>query len=120
MAMVTNEQRGTGYKARITEPGMEMAGKSGTAQVRIISKAERDTGVKKNEDLPWRFRDHALFVGFAPLTNPRFACAVVVEHGGGGSSVAGPLVRDILLETQKREIMKRLAGCPTCGGEHRG
>ncbi|WP_395826304.1 penicillin-binding protein 2 [Elstera sp.] len=120
MAMVTNEQRGTGYKARITEPGMEMAGKSGTAQVRIISKAERDTGVKKNEDLPWRFRDHALFVGFAPLTNPRFACAVVVEHGGGGSAVAGPLVRDILLETQKREILKRLAGCPTCGGEHRG
>ncbi len=120
MAMVTNEQRGTGYKARITEPGLEMAGKSGTAQVRIISKAERDTGVKKNEDLPWRFRDHALFVAFAPLVNPRFACAVVVEHGGGGSSVAGPMVRDILLETQKRDAVKRVAGCPTCGGEHRG
>lgn len=120
MGMVTNDQRGTGYKARITEPGLEMAGKSGTAQVRIISKAERDAGVKKNEDLPWRFRDHALFVGFAPVNNPRFACAVVVEHGGGGSSVAGPMVRDILLETQKRDLEKRLAGCPTCGGEHRG
>lgn len=120
MSMVTNDQRGTGYKARILDPGLEMAGKSGTAQVRIITKAERDAGVKKNEDLPWRFRDHALFVGFAPVHNPRFACAVVVEHGGGGSSVAGPIVRDILLETQKRDLQRRLAGCPTCGGAHSG
>ena len=66
---------------------MEMAGKSGTAQVRRISKHERDTRVLKNEERPWKERDHALFVAFAPVNAPRYAISVVVEHGGGGSSV---------------------------------
>jgi len=62
--------------------------------------AERLSGVKKNEDLPWRQRDHALFVAFAPVAAPRFAISVVVEHGGGGSAVAAPIARDILIEAQ--------------------
>ncbi len=102
MAAVTNMDRGTAFRSRITEPGFEMAGKTGTAQVRIITMAEREKGVRKNEDLPWKQRDHALFVGYAPAHAPRFACSVVVEHGGGGSAVAAPIARDILLETQKR------------------
>ena len=53
--------------------------------------------------LPWRRRDHALFVAYAPVHKPRYACAVVVEHGGGGSKVAAPIVRDILTETQRRD-----------------
>src|SRR3546814_16791274 len=65
--------------------------------------AERAAGVTKNEQLPWRRRDHALFVAFAPVHKPRYACAVVVEHGGGGSTVAAPIARDILLETQHRD-----------------
>src|SRR3546814_10279237 len=65
--------------------------------------AERAAGVTKNEQLPWRRRDHALFVAFAPVHKPRYACAVVVEHGGGGSAVAAPIARDILLETQRRD-----------------
>jgi penicillin-binding protein 2 len=103
MDAVTNNRRGTAYKARIQEEGWEMAGKTGTSQVRRISLAERAAGVFKNEQLPWRRRDHALFVGYAPVHSPRYACAVVVEHGGGGSSTAAPIVRDILSETQRRD-----------------
>ncbi|MDQ2102672.1 penicillin-binding protein 2 [Azospirillum isscasi] len=100
---VTNAPNGTAYKSRITEPGFEMAGKTGSAQVRRITMAERSTGVKKNEDLPWRERDHALFISYAPVSSPRYACAVFVEHGGGGSTAAAPIARDILLECQKRD-----------------
>jgi penicillin-binding protein 2 len=107
MNRVTNEQRGTAYAARIKEEGMEMSGKTGTAQVRRISKAERDTRVLKNHERPWRERDHALFVGYAPSDNPRYAVAVVVEHGGGGSKVAAPIARDLLLATQKRDPANR-------------
>lgn len=101
MNAVTNEAGGTAYRARIAIPGMEMSGKTGTAQVRRISAAERDRGVKKNEELPWIQRDHALFVAYAPEDAPRWACAVIVEHGGGGSAVAAPIARDILIEVQK-------------------
>jgi len=106
MNAVTNTERGTAYQKRITEKGMEMAGKTGTAQVRRISKAERDSRVLKNKERPWKERDHALFVAFAPVDKPRYAVAVVVEHGGGGSAVAAPLARDILLETQRRDPSK--------------
>jgi penicillin-binding protein 2 len=97
MFAVCNSQRGTGYSARIDDKSMRLAGKSGTSQVRNISAAERASGVISNNDLPWIRRDHALFVGFAPFDAPRYAAAVVVEHGGGGSTVAGPIVRDALL-----------------------
>lgn len=112
MDAVTNSNRGTARRARIKEKGLEMAGKTGTAQVRRISKYERDTRVLKNKERPWKDRDHALFVAFAPVKKPRYAIAVVVEHGGGGSAVAAPIARDILLETLKRdpsEYNERLA-----------
>ncbi len=92
--------------ARASATGIDefpMAGKTGTVQVRRITKAEREKGVIKNEDLPWRQRDHALFVGYAPVENPRYAVAVVVEHGGGGSSVAAPIARDIMKEAYRRK-----------------
>ncbi len=95
---------GTAFAARILEPSMAMAGKTGTAQVRRITMAERNSGgVRKNEDLPWNRRDHALFVAYAPIGNPRYACSVIVEHGGGGSAVAAPLARDILIDCQRRD-----------------
>ncbi|MEI6984522.1 MAG: penicillin-binding protein 2 [Rhodospirillaceae bacterium] len=118
MNLVVNHPHGTAYKARITEPGFEMGGKTGTSQVRRITMAERSTGVVKNEDLPWRERDHALFIGFAPVDAPRYAMAVVVEHGGGGSAVAVPIVRDVLLECQRRDPARSSAitasGDPDC------
>ncbi|WP_099827384.1 penicillin-binding protein 2 [Oceaniglobus indicus] len=97
MYAVTNTRRGTGYSVRIDADNQRIAGKSGTSQVRNITVAERARGVTSNADLPWERRDHALFVAYAPYENPTHAAAVVVEHGGGGSSVAGPLARDILL-----------------------
>ena len=102
MDLVSNHQRGTAYRSRIKEEGWELAGKTGTSQVRRITLAERAAGVTKNEQLPWRRRDHALFVCFAPVHAPRYACAVIVEHGGGGSKYAAPIARDIMLETQRR------------------
>jgi len=107
MAGVCNEENGTGFKTRITQPGMEMGGKSGTAQVKRITMQERERGVRQNEDRPWRDRDHALFVAFAPLAAPRYACAVIVEHGGSGSTVAAPICRDVLMEVQKRDPLRR-------------
>ena len=97
MVHVVNGAHGTGRTARIVNDMLKMAGKSGTSQVRNISAAERETGVVGNNDLPWEQRDHALFVAFAPVEAPRYAVAVVVEHGGGGSTVAAPIARDALL-----------------------
>jgi len=109
MNAVSNEPGGTAFKARIDIEGMWLSGKTGTAQVRRITLRERETGVKKNEDLPWKERDHALFVAYAPEDNPRYSIAVVVEHGGGGSAVAAPIARDIMIEVQKKE-RARIAG----------
>lgn len=104
MTQVVNSDHGTSYSARIVTEALRMAGKSGTAQVRNISAAERETGVVGNEDLPWEKRDHALFVAYAPADAPRYACAVVVEHGGGGSSAAAPVVRDALLRAMTGKL----------------
>lgn len=108
MAHVVNSPSGTAHKSAIQDPAMAMGGKTGTVQVRRITKAEREQGVHKNADLPWEERDHALFVGYAPVTNPQYAVAVVVEHGGGGSSVAAPIARDILLTAQQRGSARNL------------
>lgn len=104
MDAVVNEPGGTalGSKVPPEQEAMAYGGKTGTSQVRRITRAERATGVIPNELRPWKERDHALFVGYAPLNNPRFACAVIVEHGGGGSKVAAPIARDILVEAQRR------------------
>ena len=98
---VVNHEDGTAYSARILEEGMAMGGKTGTAQVKKINRAERARGIM-NEDLAWKYRHHALFVGYAPLNNPRYVVSVVVEHGGGGSAVAAPLAKDLLFEAQQR------------------
>ncbi len=97
MFAVSNERRGTAYKSRIAETAFAIAGKTGTSQVRRITVAERARGVSKNEDLPWERRDHALFVGFAPYDDPKYAISVIVEHGGGGSKAAAPIARDIMM-----------------------
>jgi penicillin-binding protein 2 len=109
MRAVVNDPDGTAHNAYIAQPGMAMAGKTGSAQVRRISMAERLAGVRKNEDLPWPMRDHALFICFAPVGAPRYAAAVVVEHGGGGAKVAAPIARDIMIECQIRDPVNPLA-----------
>ena len=108
MKNVTTSPIGTAYKSRIKKPEYQYGGKTGTVQVRRISKAERESvlGVRKNKDLKWSERDHALFVGYAPVESPRYAVSVVVEHGGGGSTAAAPIARDILFEVQNRDSSK--------------
>ncbi|HEX9809021.1 MAG TPA: penicillin-binding protein 2 [Alphaproteobacteria bacterium] len=113
MYAVSNTPRGTAYRARIAEPGLELAGKTGTSQVRRITLAERQRGIRKNEEMPWRERDHALFVAYAPAEAPRYAIAVVVEHGGGGSAVAAPVARDVMGEVLRRHPPK--GGAPAGG-----
>lgn len=100
MELVMVGEDGTARGASIDSEGQQMAGKTGTAQVRRITMAERKAGLLAQEDIIWKNRHHALFVGYAPFENPRYAVSVVVEHGGSGSGTAAPLARDILLAAQ--------------------
>jgi penicillin-binding protein 2 len=104
MFEVMNAQRGTAFSSRIADETMVFAGKTGTSQVRNITAAERARGVVSNDQLPWNRRDHALFVGYAPYENPRYAVTVVVEHGGGGSAAAAPIARDAILRALHGDI----------------
>ncbi len=113
MNAVSNIPGGTAYRSRIKEKGMELAGKTGTAQVRRITKAERESGVLKNRELEWKQRDHALFVAFAPVDNPQYAISLIVEHGGSGSGVAAPIARDIMKRVLERDPSKRLTAAAT-------
>ena len=96
MSAVVNSGRGTASIAKLPIDGVLLAGKTGTAQVRRITMAERAGGVRSNESMAWKMRDHSLFVGFTPVEEPRFACGVIVEHGGWGAAVAAPICRDTL------------------------
>jgi penicillin-binding protein 2 len=116
---VVNEG-GTGGAARLQVPGVALAAKTGTAQVRRITMAERAGGVLSNASLPFRMRDHAHFICFAPADNPRYAAAVVLEHGGHTvRNLDTPLTgRDIMtfLFDQERAMKSLLEVEPTWGG----
>jgi len=98
MWAVVNEPGGTALSSRLPGAlGIAMAGKTGTTQVRRISREQRERGFRV-EQLPREWRPHALFVAFAPHDAPRLACAVVVEHGTSGSGAAAPLAREVMVE----------------------
>jgi len=103
MWAVVNEGGGTAGRARLAIAGIEMAGKTGTSQVNSASSR------RKSAQLKWEQRDHGLFVAFAPADNPRYAVAVVVEHGGGGSRAASPVARDIMIELINRDPLAKPA-----------
>jgi penicillin-binding protein 2 len=114
---------GTGGAARMLVPGMALAGKTGTAQVRRITMAERSRGVIKNASLPFKLRDHALFVCFAPADNPRYAAGIVLEHNGHTvRNLDTPMIgRDMMTYLLDRErAIKSLEEIePTWGGDIR-
>ncbi len=83
-------------------PELMFAGKTGTAQVKRITERERDMGITQ-ASLPWHLRHHALFVCWGPVASARYACAVIIEHGMAGGATAGPIGRDVLVETMKRD-----------------
>jgi len=88
---------GTAGRSRLPFPDIQMGGKTGTAQVRRITKADRARGGSfGGMGVPWKYRDHGLFVAFAPVAAPRYAAAVVIEHGVGGSAVAAPIAGDVM------------------------
>ena len=104
---VVNAAGGTALGASFNFNGQQMAGKTGSAQVKRISMRERQSGVIKQEDLPWKYRDHALFVAYAPHDNPKYGVAVMVEHGRSGSKVAAPIAAGMLLEALKLDVTNK-------------
>lgn len=103
MNAVVNEPGGTAVRSAFDNKEWKLAGKTGTAQVYRITNEERARGLTKPEDLPWHRRDHALFVCFAPYEAPRYACAVVVEHGIGGARIAGPKAKEIMTAVMTKD-----------------
>jgi penicillin-binding protein 2 len=107
MSEVVNSVHGTAHRYRLDDAlGAKMAGKTGTAQVRRITKAERQAGGHLAEGTPWEERDHGLFVAFAPVDEPRYATAVVVEHAGS-SSFAAEITRDVMTDVLQRDPLRR-------------
>ena len=107
MYAVVNEPGGTAPLARLTIPGVQLAGKTGSSQVRHVSRELREHGNFKSENLPWEYRPHALFVCFAPYDAPRYAVSLVVEHGNAGAQAAAPLARDIMTDVLTRDPVNR-------------
>ena len=95
MYSVVNEYEGTAYSSRLNGK-YKLVGKTGTSQVRKITKEEREIGVLKNEELIYKLRDHSIFTGFAPYDKPKFAITVIAEHMGSGSKVAAPIAKKII------------------------
>ena len=102
MWAVVNEAGGTATGARLPMAGVQLAGKTGSTQVRRVSREAREHGFR-SESLPWEFRPHALFVCYAPYDAPRYAVSVVVEHGNAGAAAAAPLARDIMVDVLTRD-----------------
>ena len=90
----TNEIRGTSYRSRIDDPKYQFAGKTGTAQVKRISKRERVLDLKIDQ-IPYNDRDHALYIAYGPYKNPRYSLSIIVEHGGSGSKAAAPMAKQL-------------------------
>ena len=90
----TNEVMGTSYRSRLKDLRYQFAGKTGTSQVKRITKKERELDLKTFE-IPYEERDHALYIAFGPYKSPRYAISIIVEHGGNGSTTAAPMAKDL-------------------------
>jgi penicillin-binding protein 2 len=101
MWAVVNEAGGTAASARLPAGYGQIAGKTGTTQVRRVSREQRERGYNVNA-VPREWRPHALFVAYAPYDNPQYAVSVVVEHGTSGSGAAAPLAKDVMVDTFNR------------------
>ena len=105
----TNEIMGTSYRSRIDDPRYQFAGKTGTAQVKRISKRERELDLKLDQ-IPYNDRDHALYIAYGPYKNPRYALSIIVEHGGSGSTTAAPIAKKLFkLIIDRHELRESLS-----------
>ena len=112
MWAVVNEAGGTAPLARLADPAVQLAGKTGSAQVRRVSRELRESGHFDSGKLPWEYRPHALFVAYAPYDAPRYALSVVIEHGNAGAAAAAPMARGIMTEVLRRDPANRPDAAP--------
>ena len=102
MFKVVNENKGTAYKSRLEN--IKFAGKTGTSQVKRITISERESDEFRKKEQVWKNRDHALFVGYMPYDNPKYAISVIIEHGGSGASTAAPIAKQIFSYINKIDL----------------
>ena len=108
MYAVSNEFMGTAYNSRHEKKKYQYAGKTGTSQVKRITEDQRKLEINI-EDIPYKDRDHSVFIGFAPYENPRYAISVLIEHGGSGSKLAAPLAKNVIkLVIDRHELREKI------------
>jgi len=96
------------YRSRIDDPKYQFAGKTGTSQVKRITKEERELDLKIDQ-IPYKNRDHAWYIAFGPYKNPRYAVSILVEHGGSGGKVAAPIAKKLFrLIIDRHELREKI------------
>ena len=104
----TNEPGGTSYRSRLEDTRFTFAGKTGSSQIKRFTEAQREAEVKQ-ESLDYKDRDHALFIAYAPVSDPKYAISVVVEHGGSGSKAAAPIAKQVIKKVLERDALRESA-----------
>ncbi len=105
MYAATNEAGGTSFRSRLKDKKFMFAGKTGSSQIKKFTELQRELEVKQ-EEIVYEDRDHALFVAFAPVSDPKYAISVVVEHGGTGSGAAAPIAKQVIKKTLERDSLR--------------
>ena len=91
------EPSGTAYKLNLDNPNfVKIGGKTGTSQVVRIKEEDREDDFYKTKEIEDRFKDHSVFVGYAPIDEPKYIASVIIENGGSGSAVAAPIAHKVL------------------------
>jgi len=91
------EPSGTAYKLNLNNPNfVKIGGKTGTSQVVRIKEEDREDDLYKTKEIEDRFKDHSVFVGYAPIEDPKYIASVIIENGGSGSAVAAPIAHKVL------------------------
>ena len=102
----SNEPGGTSYRHRLENKKFTFAGKTGSSQVKRFTEAQRAAEVKQ-ESLPYKDRDHALFVAFTTYDDPKYAISVLVEHGGSGGKAAAPIAKKVIKKVLERHDLRK-------------
>ncbi len=108
MFAATNEIGGTSYRSRLEDKKFMFAGKTGSSQIKRFTEKQREAETKQAE-ITYLERDHAWFVAFAPVQDPRYAISVLVEHGGSGSSAAAPIAKKVIKKVIERHELRSSA-----------
>jgi penicillin-binding protein 2 len=106
MYAATNEPGGTSYASRIEEKEFMFGGKTGSSQIKTFTQEQREDEVKQSQ-MAYLDRDHAWFVAFAPIHDPKYAISVLVEHGGTGSGAAAPIAKKVIRKVIERDPFRK-------------